>query len=281
MFDQQFMSERAAKANDLLFKYNGMQLFTNFSRLLSFQTSKYWLQDLATNPDAERLLKQVGDITVKELQKWVADGSKDYQSSDGENSVAYKAMLARMRFVNESVFSPHAGQRPLWANHPYMMLVWHLKQFAYSFYVQLLKPALREVRNNPALYGKMMAILPMALMFPLAMMGMGLRDWLKEEVLPWRQDRPSFDKDTDGWFSEAGKIFSRTGILGPVQLLLDADRQQSWGRSFVFSLMGASTSKIEEMFMADSFLDAAMKATPGLSMLPAERRAINNWLAQE
>jgi hypothetical protein len=112
------------------------------------------------------------------------------------------------------------------------------------------------------------------------MLGMGLRDELKNnERVPWRDSqRLSFDKDSDGWISEMGKVLSRTGILGPLQLLVDADRQSSWGRSFTFSLLSPTASKIEELFMADGIADGLMRATPGLAMLPAERRAINAWL---
>ena len=277
LFDQQYMTEGAQRGNDLLFKYNGMQLFNNFSRMVSWQTSKYWLESLLTHKDQDRLLSQVG-LTKDDVIAWRDSGYKEYTAAEGQNSVAYKIAVARMRFVNESVFSPHAGQRPLWANHPYMNLIWHLKQFAYSYYEQLLKPALREVRDNPALYGKLMAVLPLALMFPLAMAGMALRDELKQGLLPWRTaPRPSFDKDADGWVSEMGKLVSRTGILGPIQLILDADRSSSWGRSFTFALLGPTATKLEEFAMADDLMDGMLRMTPGLSMLPQERQALMSW----
>jgi hypothetical protein len=137
---------------------------------------------------------------------------------------------------------------------------------------------IREVGKNPRMYGKLMAVLPLALMFPLAMMGMGLRDELKyNENLPWRGPRPSFDDDPDGWLSETGRVLGRTGILGPLQLLVDADRQQSWGRSFTFALMGPTASKVEELFLADTMIEATMKALPGTSLFPAERQAFRQW----
>jgi hypothetical protein len=288
-FDAQYLTEGPQKINDWLFKWNGMQLFTNFSRLLSFHASKYWLEDLVVgkHPDAKRWLEDLG-LTEDEVKQWIsgrdAEGNrttpyKEYTSADGENSVAFKVMVARQRFIQESVFSPNAGQRPLFANHPYAMLVWHLKQFAFSYFTQILKPMIREVGKNPRLYGKLMAVLPLALMFPLAMMGMGLRDEIKyNEALPWRGPRPSFDDDPEGWFSTMGRVLGRTGILGPLQLLVDADRQQSWGRSFTFALMGPTASKVEELFLADTLLEAAMKGLPGTSLFPAEREALRQWM---
>jgi len=278
-FDSQYLTTGPQKLNDWLFKWNGMQMFTNFSRLLSFHASGYWLEDLVggQHPDAERWLKDLG-LTIKDVQQWVDGGKKEYTSADGEKSVAFKIMLARQRFVQESVFSPNAGQRPLFASHPYAMLVWHLKQFAFSFFTQILKPAAREVMKNPRLYGKMMAVLPLALMMPLAMLGMGLRDELKYGDLPWRGERPSFDKDPEGWLSETGRIIGRTGVLGPLQLLIDADRQQSWGRSMTFALAGPSASKMEELFLADDMTELVTKVLPGLSLLPAERQAFRAWV---
>ena len=279
-FDSQYLTTGPQKLNDWLFKWNGMQMFTNFSRLLSFHASGYWLEDLITgqHPDAERWLKDLG-LTPSEVQQWVEGGKKEYTSADGEKSVAFKIMLARQRFVQESVFSPNAGQRPLFASHPYAMLVWHLKQFAFSFFTQILKPAAREVMKNPRLYGKMMAVLPLALMMPLAMLGMGLRDELKYgEWAPWRGERPSFDQDPEGWLSATGRVISRTGVLGPLQLLIDADRQQSWGRSFTFAMAGPAASKVEELMLADDTGEFVMKALPGLSMLPAERAAFRSWV---
>ena len=278
-FDSQYLTTGPQKLNDWLFKWNGMQMFTNFSRLLSFHASGYWLEDLVTgqHPDAERWLDDLG-LTISDVKQWVKDGKKEYTSADGEKSLAFKVMLARQRFVQESVFSPNAGQRPLFASHPYAMLVWHLKQFAFSFFTQILKPAYREVKKNPRLYGKMMAVLPLALMMPLAMLGMGLRDELKYGDLPWRGVRPSFDKDPEGWLSETGRIIGRTGVLGPLQLLIDADRQQSWGRSMTFALAGPAASKLEELMLADDTGEFVMKALPGLSMLPAERQAFRAWM---
>ena len=279
IFDQQFMTEGAQRWNDRLFKYNGMQLFSNFSRVAAYATSKYWLESLATDPAGERQLGQVG-LTQKDVEEWIKGGYKEYTTGDSQNSVPFRIALARMRFVNESVFSPHSGQRPLWANHPYMMLIWHLKSFTYSFFTQILAPAFREVKNNPAMYSKMMAVLPMGLMMPLALMGMALRDEIKNDMLPWRSGLSDADRKDNFW-EKTSRVISSTGILGPAQLLLDADRSASWGRSPIFALMGPTATKTEEFFRADGVLDGLMRLTPGLSMLPQERRQILNWWRNE
>jgi hypothetical protein len=76
-----------------------------------------------------------------------------------------------------------------------------------------------------------------------------------------------------------GKVLSRTGVLGPLQLIIDADTQQSWGRSFMFSLAGPTVSRIDE---TRSTIDdkgwggALLMNVPGLSMLPEEREWLLN-----
>lgn len=270
--DSPYLTEGAQKWNDGLFKWNGMQFFTNFSRLASFHASAHWLRSLENHPDAERLLKQV-DLTTDDLKEWKKLGYRDYKTSDGKDSVPFRIMLARSRFVQESNFAPGSSQRPVWANHPYAMLVWHLKQFTYSYFTQMIKPVMRELFNNPRWAGKAAATLPMLVLIPLAMAGMALRDELKYGL---GRDARS-PTDDDDWLETTGKVLGRTGIMGPLQLLMDADNAQSWGRSFAFALTSPSISKVEEAFRAGSF----SPLTPGLSTLPAERIAVTRWFAQD
>jgi hypothetical protein len=112
------------------------------------------------------------------------------------------------------------------------------------------------------------------MMLPLAMMGMALRDWIRYDVMPWRDDSKSFRKDPESWMDDFGLIVSRTGALGPMQLLLDADRSSSWGRSFFFALMGPAATKVEELATTGDVLRVA----PVFSMLPEERRAFREAL---
>ena len=278
MFDSPWLTETAQKMNDALFRWNGMQKFTTFSRLASWATSKHWLRSLAEgkHPDSARWLKDLG-LTKADLDQWVEAGMPEfteYRNEAGYDSPAFRIMLARRRFVDESAFAPGPGQRPLFASHPYAMLVWHLKQFAWSYYTQLLKPAMREVIKNPRATGKVAAVLPFALLFPLAMAGMGLRDELRYGL--WREgEAPKRDEDIDSKF---GRILGRTGLLGPLQLLIDADTQQTWGRSFIFSLLGPTAGKIDEAMRAKSAWDTAGVFAPGVAVLPAERKALGEWV---
>jgi hypothetical protein len=173
----------------VLFKANGMQAFSNFSRLAAWATSKYFVRNLVngTHPDRVRYLKELGftdeDINTG-LPAWVGSGMREYKEGMGYDTIEYRAMLARQRFVQESAFAPDAGQRPLIASHPYAMLFYHLKQYAFSFYSQILAPLAREVAKNPRMAGKLAAVAPLALLFPLAMLGMSIRDELKHGL--WR-----------------------------------------------------------------------------------------------
>lgn len=272
--DAPYMTEGAQKWNDSLFKWNGMQWLTTFNRIAAWQTSGHWLKDMAVNghPDATRLLAQL-DLTTKDLEEWRDQEFPDYTNGGAKDSVAYKVATARTRFVQESNFAPNATQRPLLANHPYAMLFWSLKSFTYSYFTQMIKPILREVKNNPRWASKAAAALPLLVLLPLAMAGMAFRDELKYGL--GRDARSPSDKDD--WLETTGKVISRTGIMGPLQLLMDADTASSYGRSFFFALASPTLSKAEEAFRAGSLTPLM----PGLSMLPAERQALMRWMAED
>jgi hypothetical protein len=126
---------------------------------------------------------------------------------------------------------------------------------------------------NPRLKGKLYAVAPLLLLFPLAMFGMALRDELKHGLWrPEKRRRPS--DDMEGWMDYASKVVSRTGVLGPLQLLLDADKQNDMGRSFLFALAGPTATKVEGTFAADGYRDALTQWIPGVSVMPYERK----WL---
>ena len=133
----------------------------------------------------------------------------------------------------------------------------------------MIKPIYREALRNPRLMGKLGAVATLLILFPLAMIGMGLRDEIKKGLY---RDEPPEEKED--FLEKFGKVVSRTGILGPMQLLIDSDNMAGWGRSFTFAMLGPVASKTEELFKTDSTADFVMRLTPGLAIMPSERR----WL---
>jgi hypothetical protein len=82
------------------------------------------------NEHSARYMKELG------LEKWNGDKS----------AREYKEAL--FQFVDGAVLRPNAAQRPVWGNDPHWMLVFHLKQFTYSFQKVIMNRVAHEFEHG-------------------------------------------------------------------------------------------------------------------------------------
>ena len=271
--DTPYLTTTTNKVNEKFFRMIGMHQWTNFSRLYALATGKHFLKDTALkarqgNKDAQRWLDELG-TDIGSVLAW--DGESPL---DMHNAKQRSVQIALNRFVQESVFLPDASQRPSWASSPYFMLVWHLKQFAFSFYDIVLKRMGREIINREGYGNKLMAALPILSLFPLAIIGAELRD-LIQHSMPWHEGEKPHQEKT-GW-ERALWYAERSGVLGPLQLVLDADRQSEWQGLGVFSIFGPTASQAVEV-LDKGAATGFIRALPGVAVMPEERAALKDFL---
>ena len=287
--DTPFLSAGAQKWNNRLFKYNGMEKATEFVRLFAFATGKEWIKSLAARNTAEASaqLEQLG-LTRDDVAAWVTGQEKLDTGEGGLDDASERVQQALNAFVEQSMFRPSASQRPVWGSHPAAQLVWYLKSYIWAYADTILSRTGREFQRLDS-YGQKALILalPALFMVPLAALGLMLRDEFRDELagaLPWRKPKREQDEDATDY---AMRLIGRTGLLGPLQTLVDAGRAQEYGSPYYLSLIGPFATMADQMMQrvsasgggqtAKGAADALLRITPLIGALPGERRALVDW----
>jgi hypothetical protein len=185
----------------VLFRFNGLEYITKFSRLAALASANNFLLYHAGQKDAQslRYLTELG-LTPKDVKA----------GADGYVIRNEKIDAALNRFVNEAVVRPTPGQRPGWQNDPNFQLAAQYKGYLYSFFNTITRRALHEVDK-----GNLAVLLPLLMYLPVTAIGEMLRDFLQ---------RDGKSKDT---FDYAKLSVSRSGLLGP-QLGSLVDTRSNW-----------------------------------------------------
>lgn len=257
MYGSNYMSDWARKTNNLLFKYNLMEGWNTAMRsAATVAAEKFIVRHAAgVNQHSTRYLDELG-ITAKDVQT-DANGRLLFRAQDfiaqGMNprDAIEKSRLVREaigRWVDGAVLRPHAADRPAWASDPHWMLVWHLKQFTYSFQRTILDRATHELRN-----GNYAPMLTLAAYVPF----MIAADFLKA-MLQGAGDEPDWYKSQD-----AGDLIwrgvERAGLLGVRQFATDGIESPAFTLGPTFSYM----LKAGEKTMDGDVTGAALSALPG------------------
>jgi uncharacterized protein YciW len=141
-YGSMYMTGGARRANDILFRINGMEGWNRAMRTQATLAAMDFIKSLKEKPGphTERYLKELGltadDIVIKE------DGSLDLTSKDK------RLQFAIMRWVDGAVLRPNAAQRPAWASNPKFALLFHLNQYTYSFQKVILERMYSEAKHG-------------------------------------------------------------------------------------------------------------------------------------
>jgi hypothetical protein len=202
----------AKRINEKLFAWNGMEAWNRAMRISATQAA---IQFIATHAKgesthSERFLAELG-LEASDVH-FAPDGRMKVFAEEGiSDAQASKVRVAVQRWVDSAVLRPNAAQRPAWASDPHWALVFHLKQFTYSFHTVILRRAAHEWANGNLTPGLVLAsYIPFMLAADVAkgfIQGMG--------------DEPDWKK---GW--GAGDYLAnatqRAGLFGIGQFALDA-----------------------------------------------------------
>ena len=253
-YEHGFMYEKAHKWNDKLFKYNGMQAFTRFSRLMALSMGEQSMLKWAASGDKANL--EALGLTKEAVDTWVKNGKRKPRPSAA--NVNEKLIIEAMtRFVDEAVMRPDATQRPIWASDPKWTLLWHLKQFMYSFQLTIMNQVGREAKqhaNGGAYARAMLPILTVATTIPLGLMGLLLRDTIRYAMAD--EEPPERD------FADA---MERSGLYSIAQVFLDVQKQGEWGNNPLLGVTGPTISKISDIYTTEDWGRKFTKSLPILN----------------
>lgn len=204
-----YMSAGLRKINNFIFKYNGMQgINTSFRTAAVIAAEKYILEH---RNDARRMEEL--DLTPADIKE-VKPGEIDYTSE--------KIQQALFRFADGAVVRPNAAHRPLWMSDPRLMLVGHLKQFAFSFQEVILKRVAHEKS-----YGNSGPLKVLAMYAPI-MFAADMAKWMLFGGMP------------QGWsyLEMFAHAVHRSGLLGVGTFGADAVVDYREDRSALFGFLG-------------------------------------------
>lgn len=257
----EFMTDFARKANRALFMANGLTAWDRSMRVSATKAAVLFLQDHASLPDkqhSKRWLAEIGlaasDIPLDADGKLIVDrhvlaatkGIPIEQATAQMERVHY----ALTRWVEGAVLTPNAGQRPTWASDPHYAVLFHLKQFTYSFHHTILKRAFNEASS-----GNMNPIGALAAAVPT----MIAADMVKGVVVGGGE-LPAYMKawDAGDWVLHGA---SRAGLGGVGQFGIDALRDP-------FSVMGPTVDQVANfVFNPTDILHNIHDAIPGARMI--------------
>ena len=239
----------ARKWNSLVFKFNGMEALTKYTRLVAIQAAHSFLakhQDGARSGDAaarklaERYFAELG-IKVDDVRVgFVTDGplagkqtvlllSPEQMKTANKNQLEADARIkaAIIQFTDEAILRPSNSQTPGWHKDPFVKLITQYKAFSYAIFEQITRRLGTEFQN-----GNYSALINAALVYlPVMLMAEMMREFIQwgPEGNPQRKNWSIIDYGNQA----AGK----TGLAGPQAeffggLINDASRDNILGQSF-------------------------------------------------
>lgn len=156
-----FMSKFARDVNRKFFRWNGMESWNRSMRVSAMVAGERFIQ---RELDNSRYMNELGlskdDVMIKPdgrlavtADQMRALGATKKQAEAREK----KIQTALFRFVDGAVLRPNAAQRPVWGSDPHYMLLFHLKQFAFSFQKTILSRVSNEYEHGKMMPGAILA----------------------------------------------------------------------------------------------------------------------------
>jgi hypothetical protein len=214
------LGKRAKRMNDGLFRWNGVEGFSQGTRVGAMKA-------------AIAFLKYHKDLPTKDSERWLAELNlkpTDIKLTD-EGHLNYadeKIANAIYQWVEGAILRPNAAHLAPWMSDPHWALVAHLKQFAYAFQKVLLERMVHELKHgnlNPLAAALLVSV-------PLMMSSDYLRRLILNggETPAWQKKWGMGDYLADG--------VQRAGLLGVSNFALEAG---SYG---VQSLAGPAAEQV-------------------------------------
>lgn len=250
------------KLNEGMFKWNGLQAWTQTTRLMALAAAKAFLAKHAKRPNnaSERYFAELGlspgdlrfngrgGVTVLSYQaRQRADGSELARDDRVRNALN--------RFVDEAILRPDAAQRPVWASDPHFMLLFHLKSYMYSFHERILRRVAHELGH-----GNLMPLLYLGWYIPV----MIAADLLRDLVQFGTNGNPR--KASWSTMDYIANAAERAGLPGNLQMVMDAQQDRDFGGWGIESLAGPTVQQLKSLATGQATFE---------SMLPGQ----NAWRA--
>ena len=238
-----YMGKTAQKWNDRLFRVNGVEGFSQGTRVGAMNAAIEFLKHHSTLP-SEHSERWLSELNLSKDDVKLVGGELDYANP--------KIQQAIFRWVEGAILRPNASMRPSWASDPHFALLFHLKQFTYAMQKVLLERVFNEAKH-----GNMDPGITMVLTYVPTMIA---ADFLRGLVAnggkepPWKRNWTFGDYLTEG--------VQRAGLLGVPQFALDTAK---WGPGELAGPVGEQLAKTGKTFYKDIRKDAYLDKVAGFT----------------
>jgi len=262
-----YLSNTPRKLNDFLFKYNGLKLWTDMSRLVGLAVSRDAISEYAklagngtaAGTRAAEDLKEL-QITVEQVREWEAAGMP---------IAGFTHMnIALDRWVDGALVRPGAGIRMAWASDHRAGLLGYLKGYMWGIYETLIKRIYHNMKRREGFDRMTPAIYAAVATLPLTLLGYSLRTFVVGKELP--DDEEELMK----------RVILRSGLLGPMQLPFDTMESADRGDMALFTLAGPLGSIVEDLMM-ESFASNIAHGVPVFNQFAPARKFISDTLRDD
>lgn len=261
MYSGLFMDKTAKAINDRLFRFNGVEGFSQGTRvgamLAAIEFIKAHSNDKTAGEHSARWLAELG---LKKGDVKLVDGDLDYTDKKIQDAI--------FRWVDSAVIRPNAAMRPSWASDPHYALFFHMKTFMYAFHKVLLERVAHELKhgNHDPIMNMVITYVPLMIASDIMR---GLLTYGGEP--PWKRNWGVMDYVADG--------VQRAGLLGIPQMAMNV---VEWGPAELggpFVEQVARTAKnYEKAYARDKKLDERAESSGKTS--DAARAEEFEWLAE-
>lgn len=243
-----YMGKTATKWNDRLFRVNGVEGFSQGTRVGATLAAISFLKHHKGLPTehSERWLAELG-LTPKDIK--LKGDELDYADP--------KIQQAIFRWVEGAILRPNASMRPIWASDPHFALVFHLKQFTYAMQKVLLERMAHEIKN-----GNYDPAITAALTYVPAIIA---ADFIRGLVANGGEEPPWKRKWSAGDYIAEG--VQRSGLLGVPQLGLDVAK---WGPAELAGPAGEQVWKVGKNFRKEIERDARLDEVAETTQAPKD-----------
>lgn len=265
-----------------MFKYNGNDFVTRYTRVIAAQAGRLFVKRIAAqavtgNASAStfRYLAELG-ITPQDVQLWVKLGEPaEAWALKGDERVAVEKVLFGIdTFINKAVLRPNASEKTVWAETALGGMVFHLKQFAYTYNKRILGGVAREANQRVQNGEEVNTLLPtlMGMLYVFMLFG-ALSDELRNRI-----KSIGTQGSLDGARGDRGQMIENWATRSGLFSLPFTDVITNPSAESAAYALGPTTHHLYEL-MFENYGDRTLalkmlKSTPGVSQLPILRREI-------
>lgn len=257
VYNSMHMSRFLKNINSKFFRYNGMEMWNQRMRVSAMVAAQRFIvaqaeiirdknagnrnaKDDSALRNAKRYFSELGidendvfvqaDGTLAVLEDQIlAAGAKKSDSA----VVTKRIQAAVFKWVDGAVLRPNAAHRPIWGSDPRYQLIFHLKQFTFSFHNTILRRVGEELKHGNVAPGWiLLSYVPF----------MFLSDVMKGSLT-------GTINTTADLYEVASRSIARSGIMGTsvfgVDALGDVERGNLPGSSFLGPAFGHLTTLLD------------------------------------